>query len=327
MKTHRASIRQELQDAGCSVIDELRQGWSDETYGPQYPRDDSFKAVARLHQSRFRVHELGIADYRDYGSRLPSAAALAGKNFYPWPGLLDAVAKRFGRGDKKLYWDMLASDNVPFNFFIPLRDLALIAPLLASWTGDSVKRIREIKIEWAPSPAADYLDDNTSFDVYLEYERDDGRFGAVGVETKYTERSYGWGVQERQRMGDGDSLYHRVHHRAGIYEENATDALATKKLKQFWRNQLLGEAMLQRSASIGRFTSVLLYPSTNTHFSEASAAYCSLLRPAARERFVAVTYEQFIADCRGYDDAPETASWLEYLERRYVLPSAMSESR
>ncbi|MDP2343431.1 MAG: hypothetical protein Q8O67_20905 [Deltaproteobacteria bacterium] len=27
----------------------------------------------------------------------------------------DAVDARFGRGDKKLFWDMLASDHVPFN--------------------------------------------------------------------------------------------------------------------------------------------------------------------------------------------------------------------
>lgn len=92
---------------------------SNTIYGPQCARDDRFKAAARLQQSRFRVQHLGLAEYRDYGSRLPEDAALAGRNFYPWPGMMDAVTERFSLEDKKLYWDMLASDNVPFNFFVP----------------------------------------------------------------------------------------------------------------------------------------------------------------------------------------------------------------
>lgn len=49
--------------------------------GPQYSGDDAFKARARLHQSRFRAEQLGLATYRDYGNRLSTADALAGRNF------------------------------------------------------------------------------------------------------------------------------------------------------------------------------------------------------------------------------------------------------
>lgn len=54
--------------------------------GPQYSRDDDFKASARLHQSRFRLEELGLQECRNYGNRLTSADARAGKNFCDWLG-------------------------------------------------------------------------------------------------------------------------------------------------------------------------------------------------------------------------------------------------
>lgn len=298
----------------------MAEATSDTKYGPQYAKDDAFKAAARLHQSRFRVHDLDVSDFREYGNRLPSTAALAGKNFYPWPGLLEAVAKRFGHGDKKLYWDMLASDNVPFNFFVPLRDLPLAKHIVAAWTGDSVERIVRIEIEWAPSPSREHLGDSTSFDAYIEYERTDRRLGAVGVEAKYTEREYGWGAQERTRMLGLDSPYHRVHRTARLYRDDALPKLATRRLKQFWRNQLLGEAMLQRG-SLARFTSVLLYPSANSHFSHATAEYAALVQPEESHRFASVPFEQFIATCRSKCETSASSDWLDYLEKRYIVPS------
>jgi len=76
--------------------------------------------------------------------------------------------------------------------------------------------------------------------------------------------------------------------------------------------------MLQRG-TISRFTSVLLYPSANKHFGQASERYVKLLQPSARQRFAAVTYEQFIASARRLGAGVDATAWLDYLERRYLV--------
>lgn len=292
------------------------------TYGPQYGKDDPFKAAARLHQSRFRAEQLGIADYRDYGSRLPTEAARAGRNFYPWPGLLDVVSARFPFDDQKLYWDMLASDNVPFNFFVPLRTLPFTPALLAAWTGDVVERVSAIEIEWKPAKR-EHLDDRTSFDVFVTYVRPGRRptLGGLGVEVKYTEREYSWSKREKERMADPMSAYHQVHRASEVYRDGALSGLVTRRLKQLWRNQLLGEAMLQRG-TVARFTSMLLYPAANQHFAEVVHDYAELLDPTRRDRFTAVPYETFITSARRLCSDADAAAWLDYLEKRYIVTVA-----
>jgi hypothetical protein len=288
--------------------------------GPAVASDNAFKARARLHQSCFRAEVLGHPSYRGYGSRLEKEAALAGDNFYRrWPGMLDAVNGRVGVSDKKLCWDMLASDHIPYNFFIPMREQSWAIELVRGWVGPSASKVTAIEIEWAPEPAADYLRDNTSFDAYVAYETADGKRGAIGIETKFTEGPYSWGKTEHAQMHDDGSRYLNVTRTSKAFVEDALVQLRTPKLKQLWRNQLLGEAMRQRG-DVDAFTSVLLYPAGNTHYACAASAYAALLRPdAGASRFVPVTFEEHFARCRSICEGAETAAWLDYLERRYVV--------
>ena len=290
--------------------------------GPQYDKDDDFKRRARLHQSRFRAEVLRLTEFREFGNRLGAKDALAGKNFYAWPGMLEAVSARSKLQDKKLYLDMLGSNHIPFNFFVPLRDLPSVSgPLVRAWAGVQDARVTTIAVEWAPAPKSDFLDDNTSFDAIIRYRVSAGSEGAIGVEVKYTEGEYSWGATERARMFAASSRYHEVHWRSNLYTNDAVPQLRTRRLKQFWRNQLLGEAMLQSPGQgITHFTSVLLYPSANTHFAGAAREYEGLLRPTdGRTAFHAVTYEEFIKHCRSHASSEQEADWATYLERRYVV--------
>ena len=78
--------------------------------------------MAREHQSKYRAEVLQLDDYNDYGNRLARKDAAAGKNFYTdFPGLLDEVRKKFPYKYSPLYYDMLRSEHIPFNFFAPLK--------------------------------------------------------------------------------------------------------------------------------------------------------------------------------------------------------------
>jgi hypothetical protein len=264
---------------------------------------------------------LRLPEYREYGNRLCTADALAGKNFFPWPGMLAAIQRRYGLADTKLTFDMLRSEHIPFNFFIPLREHAAMIPLAREWTGVEVATILSIEIEWAPAPKTRFLGDNTSFDAFVECRATDGARGAIGVEVKFTEREYPWGRTERTRMFDDRSKYLIVHTGSGIYCAGGLELLRTRRFKQLWRNQLLGEAMLQSPAlNFEHFTSVLLHPKGNTHFVEVTREYEKLLVSARNSAvFRGVSFEDFIARCRENARAPPDLEWADYLTGRYIV--------
>jgi hypothetical protein len=43
-----------------------------------------------------------------------------------------------------------------------------------------------VLIEQAPEPRSEYLDDNTAFDAFVEYQRRDNKLCFMGIETKLT---------------------------------------------------------------------------------------------------------------------------------------------
>ncbi len=306
------------------VLDRIHFGWTmSDRFGPQYRGDDEFKTRARLHQSRFRVEELKVLNYNEYGNRLAPEDATAGKNFYPSSGVIEAVRDRYELADTALCRDMLRSEHIPFNLFAPLRGQAWTPKLIAKWLGHEVAEVTEIAVEWAPEPKDAYLDDHTSFDTYITYVAADGTRGALGIEVKYTEREYPWGKTERARMFDEESLYLRAHRASGLYRADVLDSLRTPRFKQLWRNQLLGEAMLQKAeAGIERFTSVLLFPSGNQHFVEVTGEYAEFIVPERRDAFLAVVFEDFVAQCRELAEGrEESLRWLDYLGRRYIVRS------
>lgn len=183
------------------------------------------------------------------------------------------------------------------------------------------QQILSLELEWAPTPKKQFLDDSTSFDAYIAYRVRDGSLGALGIEVKFTEREYSWGATERARMFDTGSRYHVVHQAAQLYARDSLQQLRTPRLKQLWRNQLLGESLLQqRALNLSHFTSLLIHPAGNAHFSSAVREYQQLLvaRPG-RVPFRALTYEVFIEQCRRHATSAQDLSWLDYLTQRYIV--------
>lgn len=295
---------------GIIALDNYFERRSMDENGPQYSLDDSFKAAARLHQSRYRAQVLGV-DCSEYGNRLCDEAARARLNYYHGLGVREAV-KTYS---KKRDADMLRSEHIPFNMLAPLASRhALLQLVLQQGLGIKLEPPFQLRIEWAPSPARDYLGDLTSFDTYIEGAGAQGERVGIGVEVKYTERAYRIGVSEAGRVRNQDSSYWSTTRNSGLYLPELRDQLGSDDLRQIWRNHLLGLAMVDRG-DIQKFYSVTLHPVGNEHIANAVAAYRTRLHLHAREGVRAWTFEQYISVLQG-DDSIE--AWKQYLTRRYL---------
>jgi hypothetical protein len=282
----------------------------------------SFKSKARNHQIDFRGKHINPRQGQ-YATYLTNKDAEAGKNFYGgFPKLLGAVNTRYPFANRKtMYKDMLRSEHIPFNFFGPLNldgsgkiSGKFLSAMLNVSRGLVVK---EIQIEWAPKDKKKYFDDNTSFDAYILCHDEDNKRIGVGIEVKYTEKSYPYGGTEKKRMNDKESPYHIVTRKCGIYRAECIHLLREKKFKQPWRNHLLGEKMVL-NGDIDEFVSVLLFPQGNNYQAEVAKGYAELLKSEHAKRFVPITFEQFIEIGRTIcGKHPLHMAWLEYLERRY----------
>ena len=75
-----------------------------------------------------------------------------------------------------------------FNLFGPLvGDLPLATRCMRALLPGKSTGVTEVRIEYAPSPADEYLGDRTSFDAFVAYRRPDGQPAFLGIETKLTE--------------------------------------------------------------------------------------------------------------------------------------------
>ncbi|MBZ0266232.1 hypothetical protein K8I28_16360 [bacterium] len=297
--------------------------------GKQYPKDrvvdkTGFLAKTRLHQSKFRADILRV-ECDNYGNYLKRKDAEAGLIFYDGFGIFQAVKERYPNYNKQLLANMLRSEHIPFNFFIPLRDQLNKSEVVEFFNqllpnADIVGLIEfEIEFVWSIHRSK-LLNDHTSFDAYVKYENSAAKVCGIGIEVKYTEKSYDYGKTEKKRMESKaeDSLYHLTTRNSGLYLDDAIPELRTKCLKQLWRNHLLGEKARQIDL-ISHFTYMHLYPDQNDYQKQACKVYQQQLTDIGKEKFAPITYEEFISlgkKTLNYDK--QNISWLEYLDHRYI---------
>ncbi len=133
-----------------------------------------------------------------------------------------------------------------------------------------------MRIEYAPSPKAEYLNDRTSFDAFISYVRTDGEPAFLGIETKLTdsfsEREYDGPIYRRFTECD-PSLWHR----------DAWPHLANSRWNQLWRNHLLVESLCRhRSPAHGtRGRLVLVHHPADTAISPVVDQYRAFLTAPA----------------------------------------------
>lgn len=287
-----------------------------------YRYDDAFKAKARAHQFAFRENVL--KDY--YEEKYPQVilspnAAQQGLIFCDT--YRDLILKKVEKfGTSALFSNMLRSEHIPYNLFVPMEeDLEDAKLLFNELIGGGISNITRIDIEFAGyADKSMYLNDGTSFDTYIEYQDDGNQKGAIGIEVKYTENGYPIGEKEEKDIKDAGGLYRRMTIKSGYFIPDLDIQMFLKAhhLRQIWRNHLLGYSMVDRG-DIRRFHHIHLYPQENIHFHQyALPEYKSLLTPKGKDSFIGLTYECLFEMISHYFTSDKQKSWIKYLYQRYI---------
>jgi len=293
--------------------------------GKQYNLDNTidktgFRSKARLHQSKFRSKILKV-DFDEYGNRLLKQDGLSGLNFYNGFEIFHAVKKRYPNYKKGLYSDMLRSEHIPFNLFIPLdHDKGFCAKIFNQFLNGQIKTIDRIEIEYTPPNPRIHLNDKTAFDTYIEYTNNSNDKGIIGIEVKYTEHEYKLKPKskEEEDIKDKTSLYYSVTKKANLYRDHAFELLPNDLFRQIWRNHMLGESILQINKDFKYFTSITIFPSANVHFVETCKEYINLLK-INNNNFIPITFENFLNIAKSYSPNENFDRWINYLESRYIV--------
>lgn len=187
-KDCRSMVIQSLQQINLKEItpseSDSVDDWIEVLMEGKYESDTPYKNQCRFHQSQYRSKVLGVWFEEDINI-LKIEDGKAGLNFYDSFGIRKLVKKIPFR--KPFHSNLLRSEHLPYNLFVPLNQdkefcKQVLNDLLASTFIERI--IHDIVIEYAPQPKENYLDDHTSFDVYIEYQHSDGShvlndFGSV----------------------------------------------------------------------------------------------------------------------------------------------------
>jgi len=292
--------------------------------------NSDFKKAAKRHQVNYREQNIG-SDYNTYVTWLTDDAGKSGKNFFDGFSIFKEVQQRYPKFYIDLYSDMLRSEHIPFNLFVPFRqDLTFCKNVFNEFLGGCIKSVDKqsiidksdnIKIEFAPSPKENYLNDRTSFDTYIQYTHQDDMKGIIGIEVKYTEKEYKLesGSTQEKAINDKSSKYYSVSKDCGLFDTSSMDILLTDVFRQIWRNQLLAESIrFVHKDKIKHSSSLTFYPEGNEHFTETSEKYVAMLLDKDN-KFIPVTYEKFLSACYKHCPNNDFKTWIDYLTKRYIV--------
>lgn len=214
-----------------------------------------------------------------------------------------SAGKLFAR--PRIFNDLLSSQPMCFNLFGELqRDLDLATRALQALQPD-LERVSAIRFEYSPGRGDPvYTGDRSAFDVFVEYESNDGRSSFLGIELKYHE-SLG------DRPSSHKPRYDELAGLMGCFDSAASARLRARPLQQIWRDHLLAGSLLAAGDfERGRF--VFLYPSRNDRCAAAIADYTSTLSDATT--FAAWTLESVVRAIASVTDA----KWVRAFSERYL---------
>jgi hypothetical protein len=222
--------------------------------------------------------------------------------------------------------NMLRSEHIPFNFFVPMKDSKEETKILFNQLlgKDVILSINSIQIEKSgEKDKSKYLNDGTSFDTRIDFTHINGKNGYIGIEVKYTEEEYKIKPASKEYKdiwNKENILYQIVSEKSNYYIGNKYDELKQDEFRQIWRNHILGAAIIQSGNEIDHFYHIHLYPQGNDHFQKTIPEYQKLLSERGNETFIPITYETFFSHLEKiFIDNETQQQWVNYLKDRYLF--------
>ncbi|MBQ4210341.1 MAG: hypothetical protein II658_04985 [Prevotella sp.] len=266
----------------------------------------------------------------NHGVWLKDEYALQGLVFYD--GFRKEIMDMYHNGTTKIGMNLLnnalRSEHIPYNLFFPMMKKCnkeatkdFFNELLGT---DIIEEVLEVKIEYAPQPKYNYLNDGTSFDTFVLYRHKDGSKGGIGIEVKYTEREYQIGETEYKNTHDEfgnvrlSKHYNRATRMSGYFLPDSEMNLVSDMLRQIWRNHILGASMVL-NGDIRHFCSITVFPNANPHFHLASEEYRKVLTLDGNATFYTFTYEKIFETLKHHFCTKEHLEWINYLYNRYLF--------
>ena len=292
--------------------------------GPQYIKDNPFTRRMRFHQSWYRSKVLKVpfgvgpksSNTTQYGNMLTEEDGGRGLNFLT-PHIFEVAKRRLaykkGTIDRfRLLNNMLSSQSMGFNLFGPLvDDFELATRLFQKLLPDEINSISSVKLEYAPEPVKDYLNDRTAFDAFMSYKDMVGKTEFIGIETKLTE-AFSDKVY-------GSPFYNRwFDNPRSPWLASAHSELQRIQVNQLWRDHLLAVAMQlvpDSSYASGRF--MLIYHPLDIECIEAVEVYNALLKPE-NHSFIAMPLDRLVELWKGEVTSPASRQWLADFSLRYL---------
>jgi len=300
---------------------------------PSEDRKSSFKGRMRFHQSWYRRTVLGLdpgpnpnARGALYGNMLKAEDGWHGSNFLK-PEIFRQAQERFPkainiRKPNRLYQNLLGSQTMCFNLLGILESSNIATQLMRLLPGfPQDASVTGISFEHAP-PRKYHLNDQTSFDAFISYERSDGRKGFIGIETKLTEPF-------SQEQIDFDDRYAQWMNREnGWWKPDVEGDFPNTSFNQLWRNHLLAYAMLnQEVPEYSEGYCVVVHPRGDLGCGKAIEQYRDLLSPSGEETLLVWSLETISEYWEGtLEGETYNSQWIDSFRTRYLLLGRSEEA-
>lgn len=292
---------------------------------PSVDRKSPFTGRMRFHQSWYRRTVLGLdpgpnphARSALYGNMLKAEDGWRGSNF-----LTDEIFRRAQerfpqapnlRKPNRLYHNLLGSQTMCINLLGPLKsgkNATRLMRLLPGFPNDAT--VTGVLFEHAP-PKEHHLNDLTSFDAFVPYERSDGRKGFIGVETKLTEPF------SKKRYEFDDRYAQWMNQEDWWWKHGAERDFPNTSFNQLWRNHLLVYAMLnQKAPEYSEGYCVVIHPLGDSDCGKALEQYRNLLSPSGKKTLLVWSLETIAERWAGTLERDKYQSqWFDSFRTRYL---------
>lgn len=280
--------------------------------GLAYTKGNSFRAIAEARARKYRAEALHLVDYDGYGHRLTDEDGNQGANFLPSlrHDILRAIQERSdnkkGVDRRRTLKNMLSSQAMCFNLFVPLNRDGGLAKRLLNHFVDGMNSVDGIEYEYTPENSIFGDQSGTvgvDCDVLVDYTAREGAKGLVVIETKYVESEFSLCGFRKSGQKDpcptpttvkddySNCRYHykknynywKIAEESGLYrmkEIRSRPCPFGGPLWQLWTNLSLAYA-LARDKRYSAFTYAVVCPKGNTKLSRGNKVFsdfASLLR-------------------------------------------------